>query len=75
MRFICYVLYYCFARHLPGSSKPYAFGSKRLRAYLCKHLFKNCGANVNIEHGANIGSGRYIEIGNNSGIGGCPTGC
>jgi maltose O-acetyltransferase len=32
-------------------------------------LFKKCGRNVNIEHGADIGTGRHIEIGDNSGIG------
>ena len=32
-------------------------------------MFSACGKNVNIEHGADIGSGRYIQIGDNSGIG------
>ncbi len=64
-----YVLYYFFARHLPTSYMPYAFGSKRIRYWVCKHLFAKCGKNVNIEHGADIGSGRNIEIGDNSAIG------
>jgi maltose O-acetyltransferase len=68
-RLICYVLYYFFARHLPISYKPYALGAKIIRYWICKGMFARCGKNVNIEHGADIGSGRHIEIGDNSGIG------
>jgi maltose O-acetyltransferase len=32
-------------------------------------MFAKCGKNVNIEHGADIGTGQYIEIGDNAGIG------
>jgi maltose O-acetyltransferase len=66
---IFYCVYYMFARHLPVSYKPYAFGSKWIRYWVCKHLFAECGKNVNIEHGADIGAGRYTKIGDNSGIG------
>lgn len=69
MRILCYFLYHFFAKHLPASTCPYAFGVKRIRYWVCKHLFAKCGRNVNIEHGAEIGSGKYIEIGDNSGIG------
>lgn len=68
-RAIFYVLYYFFARHLPGSYKPYALGSKWIRYWTCKHLFARCGRNVNIEHGAVFGGGRHIEIGDDSGVG------
>ena len=51
------------------SYRPYAFGSKWIRYWICKHLFARCGKNVNVEHGADIGTGRHIEIGDNSGIG------
>lgn len=67
--FFCYILYYFFARHLPTSYLPYAFGAKKIRYLICKSMFKKCGKNVNIEHGADIGTGRHIEIGDNSGIG------
>ena len=40
-----------------------------IRYHICKHIFKKCGKNVNIEKGANFGSGFGIEIGDNSGIG------
>lgn len=69
MRYICYLLYYLFARHLPVSYRPYAFGAKRIRYWVCKGMFAKCGKNVNVEHGADVGSGRQIEIGDNSGIG------
>lgn len=36
---------------------------------MCKRIFKSCGINVNIERGACFGSGRLVEIGNNSGLG------
>ena len=64
-----YILYYFFSRHLPVSYKPYAFGAKKIRYLICKNMFAKCGKNVNIEHGADIGTGRHIEIGDNSGIG------
>jgi len=64
-----YALYYGFARHLPCSAASYSLGSKKIRYWICKHLFAKCGKNVNIEHGADFGSGRFIEIGDNSGIG------
>jgi maltose O-acetyltransferase len=69
-RVFFYALYYGFARHLPCSNKPYAFGSKWIRYWVCKHLFARCGnKGVNIEHGVSIGDGSRIEIGNYSGLG------
>ena len=64
------ILYYGFARHLPSSYS--RFGGKlslTLRRVCCRHLFKRMGNNVNIEHGAWFGSGKDVEIGDNSGIG------
>ncbi len=63
------LLYYGFARHLPYSPRPYAFGARRLRYEICRHMFASCGENVNVEHGALINNGRAIHIGDNSGIG------
>jgi maltose O-acetyltransferase len=65
----CNALFYGFARHLPYSSRPYALGARRIRYALCRHMFASCGANVNVEHGASIGDGSKIRIGDNSGIG------
>lgn len=67
--YICLMLYYFIGRHLPCSDVPYNLGSKRIRRFLCKRIFKSMGENVNIEHGAFFASGRDIEIGDNSGLG------
>lgn len=66
---ISYATYYFLARHLPGSFSPYSLGSGKLRRLCAKGMFKSCGKNVNIEHGAFFGGGREIEIGDNSAIG------
>ncbi|SDY54135.1 maltose O-acetyltransferase [Proteiniborus ethanoligenes] len=69
MRTIYLMLYYFIGRHMPASDRPYALGAKKIRYFLCKHLFSFIGQNVNIEHGAFFGSGENIEIGDNSGLG------
>lgn len=61
--FLC--IYYGIARHFPSRR----FGGKRFRRWCCKHIFKYCGKNINIEHGAKFGTGIGISIGNNSGLG------
>ncbi len=66
---ICYFGYYLFARHLPGSDLPYSLGSKYIRRFFVRGMFKKCGRGVNIERGAFFGSGREIEIGDYSGLG------
>lgn len=66
----CLVMYYCFARYLPSSQNSIMGElSRKIRARLCRHIFKSCGNNVNIERGACFGSGRLVEIGHNSGLG------
>ncbi len=66
---VCNALYYGLARHLPYSPRPYALGARRIRYEICRRMFKSCGVEVNVEHGALINSGREIEIGDRSGIG------
>ncbi|MDM1517654.1 acyltransferase [Myroides odoratimimus] len=63
-------LYKYMFKHFPKSTN-LLFGSisKRLRYYCCKNIFKYCGKNVNIEKGANFGSGFELIINDNSGIG------
>lgn len=65
------MLYYGFARHLPGSHTFWGgvVKSLKIRRLCCKHIFKSMGGNVNIERGAWFGKGQEIEIGDNSGIG------
>ena len=67
--YLCLALYYFIARHLPGSDVPYSLGSKWIRGFLCRKIFRRSGKNINIEHGVFFASGRDIEIGDNSGIG------
>jgi len=67
--YICLLLYYSLARHLPASDLPYSMGSKNIRRFICRRIFKKTGKNVNIEHGVFFASGRDIEIGDNSGLG------
>jgi maltose O-acetyltransferase len=61
--------YYLFARHLPRSNVPYSFGSKRIRSFLLKHLFRKFGLNVNIEPKVIFYNLSESEIGDDSGIG------
>lgn len=68
-RILAWTLYTYGARLLPKSTRPFGRISKRLRALLCVNLFDQCGQNVNVERGADFGSGRGICIGTNSGIG------
>jgi maltose O-acetyltransferase len=66
---LCNALYYGFARHLPYSPRPYALGARRIRYEICRHMFRTCGVDVNVDHGALINSGAEIDIGDRSGIG------
>ncbi len=67
---ICLALYYGFAQFLPESSSIVCGKAcKKIRQILVRKIFKRCGLNVNIERKAYFGSGRNIEIGDNSGIG------
>ena len=65
---ICLVLYYGVAIHLPPSYSLLG-GAKRIRYMLVRGIFKKCGKNVNVEHGAVFGRGTDVEIGDCSGIG------
>ncbi|MCX7842074.1 MAG: acetyltransferase [Clostridia bacterium] len=69
MKYICLLIYYFFARHLPASHAPYSLGSKNIRGALCSVIFKKAGRNIDIEHGAFFASGFDIEVGDNSGLG------
>lgn len=60
-------VYYLFAQYLPASYS--RCSGKKIRYFLCKRIFKSCGCNVNIERKAHFGSGRNVEIGDNSGLG------
>lgn len=69
MRTISLLIYYGFLRLLPPSNTKRSRIFRKLRS-LCVHfIFDSCGKNINIEKGAYFGSGKGIEIGDNSGIG------
>jgi maltose O-acetyltransferase len=68
VRTICLVLYYGVAQWLPRSYSRFAFGSRHIRYFLCKRLFKSIGKDVNIERRVFFGRGDRIEIGDYSGL-------
>jgi len=68
-RGIFWLLYNMFARHLPGSSTLYSCGSRRVRAFLLKNLFRKFGKNINIEPHVTFYNLSESEIGDHSGIG------
>jgi maltose O-acetyltransferase len=67
---VCLFLYYTIARYLPDSySKVFGKTSNAIRVFLCKRIFKRAGAIKTINKKVSFGSGRNIEMGDNSGIG------
>jgi len=67
---LCLGVYYGIAMHLPSSQSVFCGNLCRsIRGTLCRHIFKKCGRNINIEHGVIFGRGTDIEIGDYSGIG------
>ncbi len=62
---IALAIYYGFLYWIPFNGK----AMKTMRRACCKRIFKHCGKNVTIMNKANFGSGRNIEIGDNSGLG------
>ncbi|WP_395632343.1 acyltransferase [Flavobacterium sp.] len=70
IRKLALITYYLILKRLPNSTFPF-FGpvSEKLRYSCCRHIFKECGKNVNIGQNARFGTGKNIVIGYNSGIG------
>lgn len=71
MRYFLFFLYVVFLKHLPATDNGYSVAGviRKLRSAVGKHLFDTCGSNINIEKGADFGSGKGIIIGDNSGLG------
>jgi maltose O-acetyltransferase len=67
-RLVRLALYYGFARRLPVATR-YCQWPCAVRTFICRGLFRHTGRFVNVEHGAYIGDGSEIEIGDHSGIG------
>lgn len=64
------LFYYGIAQHLPKSTMP-VLGkvSKGLRRWCCRHMFAECGPNLNVEKGAYFGNGKDIKAGKYVGLG------
>lgn len=69
IKIVSLALYYLLFRYLPSTNNRYIRFPKTLRYWVAKTVFKKCGKNVNVEKGADFGTGEGIVIGNNSGIG------
>lgn len=69
VRAVAWGAYYSVLQHLPRSFAPagqVGFVARRLAA---QQMLDACGPEVNVEHGANFGSGKGIRLGARSGIG------
>ena len=62
-KIILLCIYYGFLTHLPASGSIYGGRLfKKLRYQCCRHIFKRCGKNINIERKASFGSGIGLFI-------------
>ena len=70
LRNIYLLLYYGIAQYLPDSYHG-TIGdiSNSIRVWLCKRIFHKCGNIRTINRKVHFGRGKYIEIGDDSGIG------
>lgn len=71
MKLIVLILYKLILTHLPNSEKGnwISLLIRYVRGFVGKILFDKCGSYVNIEKGADFGTGKGISIGDFSGIG------
>lgn len=71
MKFLSLFIYYSFLQFLPATDNAYWVFAviRRCRSFWGRYIFDVCGKNVNIEKGANFGTGSGIKIGSNSGLG------
>jgi len=69
MKIFYLIVYYVVLRYLPETNNTYFKFIRPIRSGIGKKLFDSAGINVNIEKGANFGTGKGIIIGDNSGLG------
>ncbi len=69
LRTISLMMYYGFFRFLPPTNNRYFVFIRGIRSTVAKQCLDKAGKNVNIEQGANFGSGRGIWLGDYSGLG------
>lgn len=70
-RWIGLFFYLFILKHLPASDSGRAVVVfiRKIRSFIGRYVFDSCGKNINIEKGADFGTGNGISIGNNSGLG------
>ena len=68
---LCLAIYCLFAKHLPATNNTLWISRciQKIRLLIARNVFDYCGKNVNIEKGADFGTGSGIRIGDNSGLG------
>ncbi len=71
MKILVLLIYKLILSHLPNSERGDKFSLmiRRMRGSVGKYLFDECGSNINIERGADFGTGKGISIGDFSGLG------
>ncbi|WP_459186833.1 acyltransferase [Parabacteroides sp. APC149_11_2_Y6] len=71
MKSFALLFYYFFLQYLPATDNAYNIFSfvRKFRSSVGIFIFDYCGDNINIEKGANFGTGTGIKIGSNSGLG------
>lgn len=68
-RLLCLAAYHGFTRWLPPSRAPLGALWRIARRWTAGPALAACGRDVNVEHGAFIGKGSNIRIGDRSGLG------
>ncbi|WP_143708834.1 DapH/DapD/GlmU-related protein [[Flexibacter] sp. ATCC 35208] len=69
IRIISLFFYYGFAYYLPETNNRYFFVIRKIRAFIASGILDKAGQDINVESRANVGSGKGISIGHNSGLG------
>jgi maltose O-acetyltransferase len=62
-------IYWMVGHRLPWSPRPGGGLARRVRGGLARHMFDECGVDVNIEKGARFGSGKGVRVGDRSALG------
>ncbi len=71
MRLLWIALYYGLASWLPSTDNAMFYSGfiRKFRSFVASQCFEKHGTNINVEHGADFGTGSGICIGDNSGLG------
>ena len=71
MKYLYLILYYGILIHLPSTDNDLPFSGfiRKVRSFVGGVILESVGKNINIEKGANFGSGHAISMGTNSGLG------